>query len=114
MGIEFEKKIVGVISLTKVDGFNGTATLGLWLSEEYWRRGIMSEAAETVIDFAFDKLKLRRIDSAAFAENKASIEFQKSLGFKEEGCSPKKSRAKSTGKIYDDVIFGLLKEDWKK
>ena len=113
-GIEFNKKIIGIITLAKVDEFNGTATLGLWLAEEYWRKGIMTEAAKEVIDFSFEKLNLRRINSEAFADNKASIEFQKKLGFRKEGLSKKKDRSKATSKIHDSVIFGLLKEEWKK
>lgn len=110
--VEFEGKMVGVVSLANVDEFNGTATLGLWLNEKYWRKGIMSEATIAVIDFAFDKLKLRRINSEAFSDNNASIEFQKSLGFKEEGLSRKRDKSKATGEIHDSVMLGLLKEDW--
>lgn len=113
LAIEFEGKLIGVIGLTKVNRFVGTAYLGFWIGEEYWRKGIVSESAKEMIKFAFEKLKLRRINSDAYSENIASNGLLKKIGFKEEGFSKKKDRAKSTGEIHDVYVFGLLKEDWK-
>lgn len=113
-GVEFEGKIMGVISLSKVDLTNGVATFGLWLGKKYWRKGFMSEAAEALFDFAFDKLKLRRINSGAYVKNSASVNLHQKLGFVKEGLRRKGHIAKSTGKIHDEIIFGLLREDWKR
>ena len=115
-GIELksEKKIVGMITLSSVDKFNGTATIGYWLGRKYWRNGIMSEALNSILDFAFNRLKLRRMDISASTKNKASNGLIRKFGFEKEGMRRKKLRAKSTGKIHDENIYGLLKEDWKK
>jgi len=112
-GIEFEKKIIGVIGLHKIDYFNQTASAGVWLGEKYWRKGIMSEALKAIINFAFNKLKLRRINTGAFVENTASNEMQKKFGFKFEGVKRKGQKSKATGKIHDENLYGLLKENWK-
>jgi [ribosomal protein S5]-alanine N-acetyltransferase len=105
-------EVIGHCSIENVDAFQGTATLGYWLSEDYWRQGIMTEAAEAVLDFAFRKLKLRRVNVSAFAENPASNALIKKLGFTYEGTARKKCRSKATGKIHDEHIYGLLREDW--
>jgi len=68
--IEFEGKMIGGIGLSKIDKFQGSAILGYWLGEGYWRQGIMGEAVERVLDYAFNRLKLRRINSEAFVEEK--------------------------------------------
>ncbi|MAG45590.1 MAG: hypothetical protein CMH63_02340 [Nanoarchaeota archaeon] len=105
--------LMGGVSLNKVDRYQGTADIGYYLGEDFWRQGYMTEAATAIINFAFDKLKLRRLQAPIFRENKASQGLAKSLGFKKEGLLRKVARAKSTGKIHDEVVYGLLKEDWK-
>src|SRR3989339_182247 len=84
--LKSENKIIGVISLTKVSDFHKTATLGYWLAKDYWRNGIMKEACIEIINF----------------------------GFNNEGTMIKSYKVKSTGKIHDENIYGLLKEDWLK
>ncbi|PIN91272.1 hypothetical protein COU57_01320 [Candidatus Pacearchaeota archaeon CG10_big_fil_rev_8_21_14_0_10_32_14] len=112
--LKSEKIFIGVISLCHVNYHNGTGTIGYWLGENYWRNGYMSEALEKVIDFTFSKIKLRRIDIAAFIENRPSNNLIKKFGFIYEGKRIKNVRAKSTGKIHDHFMYGMLKEDWIK
>jgi ribosomal-protein-alanine N-acetyltransferase len=114
-GIELKGKpgMIGAIGLSKVDRFQGTGSIGYWLSEDYWRQGIMQEAVTRVIDFAFHTLKLRRIDVVAFVGNEGSNGLLKKLGFAYEGTRKEKCRSKANGKIYDENVYGLLKRDWK-
>lgn len=97
-----------------ISEFNGTTTTGSWINKKYWKKGFITEAKIAVNDFAFNTLKLRRLNSSVFTENKAANATQLKMGYKLEGMSPKAQRSKSTGKIHDINIYGLLKEDWKK
>ena len=112
--IEFEGKLVGLIGLTEVDNFHETATLGYWLGEEYWRKGIMSEASAEVVRFAFEDLGLRRIDVGADVENEGSNALIKKLGFEFEGTRKQYRKSMATGEVHDRHIYGLLRENWKK
>jgi len=103
------KKLIGVIGLTKVDKWTKAAVIGFWLGKKYHRKGYMIEACKKVIKFAFDKLKLQRIDTNAFVKNKASNNLIKKLGFTFEGTRKRYVRAKSTGKFHDVNMYGLLK-----
>jgi [ribosomal protein S5]-alanine N-acetyltransferase len=114
LAIEFEGKFVGVISLSDVDLFQGTGSVGYWLGEDYWKQGLMTEAAREIIRFGFEDLGLRRIDIGAYVENEASNALIKKLGFQPEGVRKQYAKTKSTGNIYDLNIYGLLKENWKK
>ncbi|MBI5803325.1 GNAT family N-acetyltransferase [Candidatus Pacearchaeota archaeon] len=116
LGIELKpiRKLIGMIGLADVNEFNGTGEVGYWLGKKYWRQGIMTEAFTAIIDFAFKKLKLRRIDVSASVENEASNNLIKKMSFKLEGIRRKRIKAKSTGKIHDEIVYGLLKEEWKK
>ena len=108
------KGIIGGLGLSKINKEQGTSDIGYWLGKKYHRQGIMTEAITPLIDFAFKKLKLRRLQAPIFAENKKSRAFAKSLGFKYEGRLRKAVKCKATGKIHDEVVYGLLKEEWKK
>ena len=106
--------LIGIIGLTKVDEFNGTATIGYWLGQNHWKKGIMSEAVKRIIEFAFSELNLRRIDIEGYTENEGTHAIIKKFGFKEEGLRKEFTKAKSTGKLHDIIQYGLLKKDWEK
>jgi ribosomal-protein-alanine N-acetyltransferase len=107
-------EVIGSIRLEKFDIFRETASLGYWLGEDYWRQGIMTEAAIAIIDFGFETLKLRRINVSAFVENKASNSLIRKLGFIHEGTSRGKVRSLATKVVHDEHDYGLLREDWHK
>jgi ribosomal-protein-alanine N-acetyltransferase len=112
--LKSEKKIIGAIGIHRIESFSKIGTTGSWINKKYWRNGYMTEAKIAVNDFAFNKLKLRRLNSVVFTENKASNATQSKMGYKLEGTMRKAVRSKASGKIHDENIYGLLKEDWKK
>lgn len=93
--LKSERKFIGAIGLHNIDKFQGTAEIGYWLGQNYWRQGIMYEAAKKVLDFAFRNLKLRRINISAFSDNQAPNGLIKKLGFKYEEYEKKKYSFKS-------------------
>lgn len=109
-----EKKVIGVISLHKINKFSGTAETGSWIGLDHQRKGYITEAKIAINDFAFNKIKLRKIKSPVFSDNKASNATQKKMGYKLEGKLKKEDKCKATGKIHDTNIYGLFKENWKK
>ena len=112
--LKSEKKVIGCMSLIDIDKFNGTSRTGSWINKKYWRNGYITEAKIAVNDFAFNVLKLRRLESRVFTDNIASNAVQKKMGYKLEGVKRKAIKSKTTGKIHNENIYGLLKEDWKK
>jgi len=109
-----QKVILGAVGLAYVNKYEEIAGLWYWLSKNYWRQGITFEASSSVLDFAFNKIRLRRINASAFGDNESSNNLLKKLGFKYEGTRIKNMRAKSNGKIHDENIYGLLREDYVK
>ncbi len=61
------------------------AEIAYWLSRKYQQQGIMTEAGEKVLDFAFRDLKLHKIFVSHFSDNKASENLIKRLGFRYVG-----------------------------
>ena len=112
-----ENNLIGVVSLKKVDMFSGTAFLGYWLAENYWHKGIMSEAVSRILEFGFNEIGLRRINATVAIVNNASNKLLTKMGFVHEGVERQGHKVRSTGKIYDINHYGLLKEEflkWKK
>lgn len=114
-GIELkvEKRIIGGCGLKKVDRYNGTAEIGYWLGQDYWKKGYGSEALEALLDLAFKRLKLRRLEAEIFSGNPSSGKLLEKYGFQREGMKRKAVKSKANGKIYDGIIYALLKEEYK-
>ncbi len=106
-----EKKVVGGIGFLEVK--DGKGEIGCWLGKKYWRKNIMSESVVALINFGFNKLKLRKIVWKSFVINKASNALAKKFGFKLEGVLREDCKSIATGKIHDGNIYGLLKKEWK-
>ena len=107
-------RVIGASGLNKIDRFSGTAVTGSWIRKDLWRKGYILEAKIPILDFAFDGLELRRLETSAFAENIASQAMSEKLGFVNEGVSRAASKCRATGVIHDEVRYGLLKEEWRK
>ena len=112
--LKSERKVIGCMDIHHMDKFSDKAMTGSWVNKKYWRNGYMTEAKIAVNDFAFNKLKLRKLKSVVFKENKASNATQIKIGYKIEGTPKKDVRDLATGKIHDVNLYGLLKEDWIK
>lgn len=79
------------------------------LSKAYWGKGIMTEALETIIPFAFHVLDINRIQAKVMPENNASAKLLSKLGFVQEGLL----RDYIFGEIITDtLIFSMLKKDF--
>ncbi|MCR4284994.1 MAG: GNAT family N-acetyltransferase [archaeon] len=111
--LKSEKKVIGVISLD-LKKSDGIGTTGSWINKNYWKRGYITEAKIAVNEFAFNEQKMRKLETSVAKVNEASKATQEAVGYKYEGTRIKGVKTKSTGKIYDLILYGLMKEDWKK
>jgi [ribosomal protein S5]-alanine N-acetyltransferase len=107
-------KLIGAIGLAGIDRFQGSASVGYWVAKKYWRCGYASEALEAIIDLAFKKLKLRRIEASVFDGNPGSGKLLKKFGFDKEGVKKQAKRSRANGKIHDEIIYGLLARNYRK
>lgn len=114
MWLKSERKVIGGISLNTIETFQKKATVGYWIGESYWRQGYGSEALEALIGFAFNKLKLNRLEAGVFVGNPSSGRLLEKYGFVCEGTKRKACICKADGLIKDELIYGMLKEEWKR
>ena len=58
------------------------AELGYWIGEPYWGQGLIPEAANKLLEYAFEELKLNRIWCGSLLDNHKSARVQEKCGFK--------------------------------
>jgi ribosomal-protein-serine acetyltransferase len=87
-------------------------TIGYWLGKDFQKNGVMSRSVKYLINYAFDKLKMHRIDIAAATENMKSRKIPEKFGFTQEGVSRESEWLNDH--YVDNVWYGLLENEWKK
>lgn len=76
--------LLGCISL-KLNRHHKRGELGYWLGVRYWSNGYTSEAAEAVVLYSFQNLKLHRIQAMCYPRNQASARVMEKAGMTYEG-----------------------------
>lgn len=106
--ITVEDKVVGSIGVFRQGNIHRlTAELGYYLAEEYWGRGIMTEAVRQICQYVFEKSDIIRIYAEPFAYNAASCRVLEKAGFQYEGTL--RNNAVKNGKVIDMKMYSLLK-----
>jgi RimJ/RimL family protein N-acetyltransferase len=108
MTLAADSALIGAISL-KVDVAFSRAELGYWVGEPYWGQGYCTEAATTVVHYAFSELKLHRVHASYLARNPASGRVLAKIGMLHEGVARQHTR--KWGQFEDLVLCGLLQSD---
>lgn len=91
-GIFYEDAIIGAISITHIVRSSGrrimnTGELGYWISPVYSGKGLVTEAAEKMLKYGFEVLKLQKIKAACVTENIASEKILQKIGMRKVGTS---------------------------
>ena len=109
--IEVDGHAVGSIGLfLGSDVYRMTAELGYWLAEEYWDRGIMTEAVKRICREGAERWDdLVRIYAEPFDYNTASRRVLEKAGFTLEGIM--RCGACKRGRIFDYCMYALLVVD---
>lgn len=107
-----DRAIVGSINLSQIfrGGFQ-SAYLGYHVGAEFARQGYMTEALELALKYAFEKLRLHRLEANIQPGNSASIALVKRAGSVREGFS--RRYLKIGGRWRDHERWAIIAEDWK-
>ena len=106
--ITSEDKAIGSIGAFRQGNIHRrTAELGYYIAEEYWGKGVMTEAVKKVCALVFDNSDILRIYAEPFARNAASCRVLEKAGFQCEGTL--RSNAVKNGKVLDMRMYARLK-----
>lgn len=102
--------LVGGLTIANVRrGVAQAGNLGYWMGAAYAGRGYMTAAVRALLPFAFESLKLHRVEAACIPANLASVRLLEKTGFLREG------RARGylciNGSWQDHLLFARLRDD---
>ena len=101
---------VGEAVLMDIDEHNRSAGFRIALANEgLFGQGLGTAATSMVIDFAFDELRLHRIELEVFDFNDRARHVYEVLGFVEEGV--KRDALWQDGAFHDAILMSILAPD---
>ena len=107
--IAVDDEVVGGIGFTvQPDVGHRSAEIGYWLGEEFWGRGIATQALIAVTDYAFANYDLCRMYAHVFEWNPASARVLEKAGYEFEGRL-RKSVTKD-GHTIDQLMYAVVRD----
>jgi ribosomal-protein-alanine N-acetyltransferase len=102
-----ENRLIGTINLFHIlRGSSQSAVIGYFLDKKYNGKGFMTEATRLIVKYAFDELKLHRIEAGVQPHNIGSIRVLEKSGFHKEGIA--KKNTKINGKWKDHQVLAII------
>ncbi|MGA8153171.1 MAG: GNAT family protein [Terriglobales bacterium] len=86
------------------------AELGYWIGVPYWGKGYATEAAQELVRYGFQELRLHRIYASHTANNPASGKVLSKVGMQREGRM--RGHLVKWGQYQDLEFYGMLREEW--
>ena len=105
-------RMIGTCGFTRFDFPHNVCEIGYVLNPDFHGKGYATEAARRVIDFAFSRLEVHRVEAKFMKGNNASLRVMEKLGMTFEGYRRDSMLVK--GKYRTIGVSSLLYEEWKE
>jgi RimJ/RimL family protein N-acetyltransferase len=106
--IEVEGQAAGGIGIEfNTDVERVSAEIGYWLGEQFWGRGIATEALQAVTAGAFKQFEITRLYAVPFADHAASVRVLEKAGYVREGHL--RRSAIKDGQVHDQFLYASYK-----
>lgn len=106
-----QDKVIGSIDFNHRHA-DDVLEMGYVLHPDYWNQGIVTEAAQALIELGFTQLGLHKIEIGCYDYNMGSRRIVEKLGFTLEATI--RDRKDAQGKRCADLRYGLLKREWEE
>jgi RimJ/RimL family protein N-acetyltransferase len=100
---------IGIFQLREMERGFGTAEWGFAIGSSYWGTGVFQEGAELVLEFAFETLRVHRLEARAAVLNSRGIGALRKIGAVKEGVLRKS--LERNGQFLDQVLYAVLDSD---
>jgi ribosomal-protein-alanine N-acetyltransferase len=101
-------QVIGTICFWQIQPENYRAEIGYVLHPDFWRRGIMKETIQKVLEYGFKSMKLHRVEARISAGNIASAATLEATGFVKEAHL--KEDYFFRGNFEDTIIYGQIEK----
>lgn len=110
-GIFVDQRFVGEITLSSIQrGPLQSAFVGYWIDEAVAGRGLMPESVVTLLQYAFESLRLHRIEINIIPRNASSRRVVEKLGVRFEGIAER--YLEIDGAWEDHARYAITAEEW--
>ena len=82
-------QLIGTCGFNSWNKSHKRAEISYDLSVDYWGRGIMTQAIQSITKFAFENMKVRRVQATVSVENGPSMRVLEKCGYIREGLLAK-------------------------
>ena len=106
-----DESFIGWCSLTRWNPGYRSASMGYCLDDAAWGHGYAAEAGRALLQWAFDKLDLNRVQAETDTRNAASARVLEKLGFVREGTL--REDCVVNGEVSDSWVYGLIRREWR-
>jgi RimJ/RimL family protein N-acetyltransferase len=106
------ERAVGILQLHTLNPGLGIAEWGFALGEPYWGTGLFMRGAELMLQFAFEVIKVRRLEARTAVDNDRGNGVLRKLGATPE-CRLRRSFLLEENH-QDDMLWALLDEEWRR
>lgn len=103
--------LVGIIEAMDFNQKVDMVTIGYYLAEAYWGKGIATEAVHMIVKYLFEEVAINRIQAEVMPLNEPSKKVLLKNGFLKEGLLRQASFWSGKG-IVDLEIYSYLREDY--
>ncbi|MFA6236408.1 MAG: GNAT family N-acetyltransferase [Bacteriovorax sp.] len=107
---DIEQKVIGCVGLMAASPKNRILELAYVLDEKHWGKGILVEASQCLLNYAFNHYALERVQARCKVENTQSARVMEKLGMKYEGTLRSSMLVKN--KNWDLKMYSILKSEW--
>lgn len=109
--IEVDGRCVGSVWIHSIETENRRARFAIEIFDaRYWNRGVGPTATGAVVDFAFEKLRLHRLDLRVLTANERAIRCYERCGFVREGVQ--RDILFLGGRWYSDLWMSILESEY--
>jgi RimJ/RimL family protein N-acetyltransferase len=102
---------IGIFQVRETEPGFGTAEWGFAIGSPFWGTGVFQDGAQLVLEFAFDTLKVHRLEARAAVRNGRGTGALLKLGAVPEGVL-RKSFLRN-GEYLDQVLYAIVEDDWR-
>jgi ribosomal-protein-serine acetyltransferase len=107
-----DERIIGVAGFHAIDWSRKSTSIGYWLAAERQGAGTMTATVSALLDHAFDRWGLTRVEIRAGVLNARSRAIPLRLGFREEGVL--RSAERIGTRVIDHVVYVMTAREWKR
>jgi [ribosomal protein S5]-alanine N-acetyltransferase len=101
-------KVIGTICYWRIQPENYRAEIGYVLHPEFWRKGIIKETIQKVLEYGFTTMKLHSVEARTSADNIASAAILEATGFVKEAHL--KEEIFFRGNFRDTIIYSQIEK----